>query len=174
MGRGRGIDELLNEADRTANTEQREKKMQEKMTAMEEERAAEMQQKLAALQEQAKAEQAKMQLAVEEKMAAELLANERAQKHEAMAELALLKAQLAQAKRDQETVSQEVPLPFPTLTPLTPVPHLPPVPPLPPLSSLSPSHSIPLVPERKDTALKTTGSSLTNDNCLENSSRHTL
>ena len=41
------IDELLIEADRTANTEQREKKMQEKMTALEQERAAEMQQKLA-------------------------------------------------------------------------------------------------------------------------------
>jgi hypothetical protein len=75
----------------------------------------------------------------------ELLAKERAQKNEAMAELALLKAQLAQAKRDQETVSQEVPLPFPTLTPLTPVLHLPPVPPLPPLSSLPPSPSIPLL-----------------------------
>jgi hypothetical protein len=172
------IDELLNEADRTANTEQREKKMQEKMTAMEQERAAEIQQKLAALQEQAKAEQAKLQLAVEKKMAAmeeanrrgkeereriaqekvklaaersaldalaaekqslealweelrkkeqeistkeELLAKERAQRNEAMAELALLKAQLAQAKRDQETAFQEVPPVHPT-----PVPPFPP------------------------------------------------
>jgi hypothetical protein len=74
---------------------------------------------------------------------AELLAKERAQRNEAMAELALLKAQLAQAKRDQETAFQEVPPLFPTLTPLTPVPHLPPVPPLRPLSSLSP---LPLYP----------------------------
>jgi hypothetical protein len=186
------IDELLNEADHTSNTEHREKKMQEKMTAMEQERAAEMQQKLAALQEQAKAEQAKLQLAVEEKMAAmeeanrrgkeereriaqekaklaaersaldalaaekqslealweelrkkeqeisakeELLAKERAQRNEAMAELALLKAQLAQAKRDQETAFQEVPPVHPPLSP-----------PSPPLSALlSPlSPSLPL------------------------------
>jgi hypothetical protein len=60
---------------------------------------------------------------------AELLAKERARKNEALAELALLKAQLAQAKRDQETAFQEVPLPFSTITAFNPVPHLPPVPP---------------------------------------------
>ena len=37
----------------------------------------------------------------------EFLAKERAQRNEAMAELALLKAQLAQVKRDQETAFQE-------------------------------------------------------------------
>jgi hypothetical protein len=182
------IDELLNEADHTSNTEHREKKMQEKMTAMEKEQAAEMQQMLAALQEQAKAEQAKLQLAVEEKMAAmeeanrreneereriaqekaklaaersaldalaaekqslealweelrkkeqevsakeELLAKERAQRNEAMSELALLKAQLAQVKRDKETAFQEVPLVHPP--PVSPAPSLPPLSPLPSL-----------------------------------------
>ena len=40
----------------------------------------------------------------------DLLAKERAQKNEAMAELALLKAQLVQAKRQQETAAQEVKL----------------------------------------------------------------
>jgi hypothetical protein len=188
------IDELLNEADRTANTEQQEKKMQETMTAMEKDRAAEMQEKLAVLQEQAKAEQARLQLAVEEKMAAmeeanrrgneereriaqekakleaekaaldalaaekqsleaqweelrkkeqeisakeELLAKQRAQRNEAMAEIALLKAQLAQVKHDQETSFQEVP----------PV-HPPPVPPSPPslLFPLSPSLPLDKVP----------------------------
>jgi hypothetical protein len=58
----------------------------------------------------------------------ELLAKERVQRNEAIAELALLKAQLAEAKRDQETAFQEVPpvhlrlspLPLPFLSPLSP------------------------------------------------------
>ncbi len=55
---------------------------------------------------------------------AELLAKERVQRNEAMAELALLKAQLAQAKRDQETAFQQVPPVHPPLSSLPP-PSLP-------------------------------------------------
>eukprot|EP00802_Teleaulax_amphioxeia_P015767 Tamp_15866.p1 GENE.Tamp_15866~~Tamp_15866.p1 ORF type:complete len:477 (+),score=187.51 Tamp_15866:69-1433(+) len=101
---------------------------EEKMAAMEEanrkeklerERIAEEKAKLAAEKEAlnaiAQEKQSLEALRTEElskkeeemSMKETLLAKERAQKNEAMAELALLKAQLAQAKREQETASQD-------------------------------------------------------------------
>ena len=138
--------------------------VEEKMAAMEEanrsekeerERIAQEKAKLAAEKDAVDALDAGKSRLVEElckkeqetSTKVELLAKERAQKNEAMAELALLKTQLAQAKRDQEAAFQEVPLPFLTLNPLTPVPHLPSVPPLPPLPlsalSLNTTHNKP-------------------------------
>jgi len=114
---------------------------EEKMTAMEEANRRENEERERIAQEKAKlaAEKAALDALAAEKSRlveelckkeqemsakAELLANERAQKHEAMAELALLKAQLAQAKRDQETAFQQVPPVIPPLSSLPP-PSLP-------------------------------------------------